>query len=162
MSAMRSGIEAAGGGLAGPLVEGKGIKRVRLGSEAWEVPQGVFGLDAISQHSVGSEDIFMARYRVPPGTHSSVHAHTNCETAVYVLRGRAYAYSGKDMGEYIEAGPGDLVYIPANLAHLVGCQADSEPLEYVVARNAPEEVVVTLRAAEDLLIGPDGRLARGG
>jgi uncharacterized RmlC-like cupin family protein len=141
MSAMRSGIEAAGGGLAGPLVGGKGIKRVRLGSEDWEVPQGVFGLDAISQQTVGSEDIFMARYRVPPGTQSSVHAHTNCKTAVYVLRGRAYAYSGKDMGEYIEAG---------------------EPLEYVVARNAPEEVVVTLRAAEDLLIGPDGRQFSGG
>ena len=69
MSTMRSGIEAAGGGgLAGPLIEGKGIKRVRLGSEGREAPQGVFGLDAISQQTV----------------HSSLHAHTNCETTVYI------------------------------------------------------------------------------
>jgi hypothetical protein len=51
MSAMRSCIEAAGGGLAGPLVEGKGIKR---------------GLDAISQQTVGSEDIFMAELPMGP------------------------------------------------------------------------------------------------
>jgi hypothetical protein len=31
-------------------------------------------------------------------------------------------------------------------------------LEYVVARNAPEEVVITLRPAPDLPIGPDGRM----
>jgi uncharacterized RmlC-like cupin family protein len=63
---MRSCIEAAGGGLAGPLVEGKGIKRVRLGSEDREAPQGVFGLDAISQQTVGSEDIFMAELPMGP------------------------------------------------------------------------------------------------
>ena len=85
MSAMMGGNQAAGGGLAGPVVEGKGIKRVRLGSKDREAPQGVFGLDAISHQTVGSEDIFMAKYRVPPGVHSSLHAHTNCETAVYIL-----------------------------------------------------------------------------
>jgi uncharacterized RmlC-like cupin family protein len=158
MSAMRSGIEAAGGGLAGLLIEGKGIKRVRLGSEGREAPQGVFGLDAISQQTVGSQDIFMAKYRVPPGAHSSLHSHINCETAVYILRGRAYAYTGKDMDEYIEAGPGDFVYIPADVAHVVGCPAASEPLEYIVTRNAPEEIVVTLRLAAEPPMGPDGKM----
>ena len=100
----------------------------------------------------------MAKHRVPPGAHSSLHSHANCETAVYVLRGRGYAYSGRDMDEYIEAGPGDFVYIPANLAHVVGCPAGGEPPEYVVARNAPEEVVVTLRPAAELPIGPDGKM----
>ena len=100
----------------------------------------------------------MGRYRVPPGAHSSLHVHTNCETAVYVLRGRAYAYAGEDMDEYVEAGPGDFAYIPANLAHVVGCPAGSEPLEYVVARNAREEIVVNLRPAEDLPIDEHGKL----
>ena len=158
MSAKTNHIGTAENHPEKPLVEGEGIKRVRLGSKDREAPQGVFGLDAISQQTVGSEDIFMAKYSVPPGVHSSLHAHTNCETAVYILRGRAYAYAGKEMDEYIEAGPGDFVYIPANLAHLVGCPADSEPLEYVVARNAPEEVVITLRPAPDLPIEPDGRM----
>jgi uncharacterized RmlC-like cupin family protein len=51
------------------------------------------------------------------------------------------------MDEYLEAGPGDFVYIPADLPHVVGCPAGGEPLEYVVTRNAPEEIVVSLRAA---------------
>ena len=92
------------------------------------------------------------------GAHSDLHLHTNCETAVYVLAGRGYAYAGDEMEEYLEAGPGDFFYIPADLAHLVGCPAGGEPLEYIVTRNAPEEVVVSLRAASEVPIGPDGRL----
>jgi uncharacterized RmlC-like cupin family protein len=158
MGTKNSGNGFTGGGTAGPLVEGKGIKRVRPGSEGRAVPQGVLGPDAVSRATVGSEGIFMAKYTVPPGAHSDLHLHTNCETAVYVLGGRGYAYAGEGMDEYLEAGPGDFVYIPADLAHLVGCPAGGEPLEYIVTRNAPEEVVVILRAASGLTIGPDGRL----
>ena len=158
MSAKIDGIGTAEGDSAKPLVEGEGAKRVRLGSEDREVPQGILGLGAVSRETVGSGGLFMAKHRVPPGAHSSLHSHANCETAVYVLRGRGYAYSGQDMDEYIEAGPGDFVYIRAYLAHVVGCPAGGEPLEYVVARNAPEEVVVTLRPAAELPIGPDGKM----
>jgi uncharacterized RmlC-like cupin family protein len=139
-------------------VEGEGIRVVRPGFEKGRMPQGVLGIDAISHDTVGSEGIFMARYAVPPGAHSDLHSHANCETAVYVLRGRGYAYSGEDMDEYIEAGPEDFVYIPANLAHVVGCPEGAEQLEYIVVRNAPEEIVVTLRRADELQIGPDGTL----
>ena len=157
MSTLADG-KKAGRDAVEPIVEGKGIRRVRLGSGGWMLPQGVFGLDAISRDTVGSEGIFMAQYRVPPGAHSSLHTHTNCESAVYILRGRAYAYVGEEMDEYIEAGPGDFVHIPANLAHVVGCPADGEALEYVVARNAPEEIVFTPREADEVPIGPDGRM----
>ncbi|MGH3090399.1 MAG: cupin domain-containing protein [Rubrobacteraceae bacterium] len=141
---------------AEPIVEGERIRVVRPGYEDRTLPQGVMGVDAISRRTVGSEGIFMARHRVPPGVHSDLHSHTNCETVVYILRGRAYA--GEDMDEYVEAGPGDFACIPANLAHLVGCPADSEPLEYVAARDAPGETVVTLREAADLPIDPDGKM----
>ena len=157
MSAKSRGNGSTGGGPTGRLVKGKGIKRVRPASGGRAAPQGVSGLDAVSRATVGSEGIFMAKYTVPPGAHSDLHLHTNCETAVYVLAGRGYAYAGEEMDEYLEAGPGDFVYIPADLAHLVGCPAGGEPLEYIVTRNAPEEVVVTLRAASELPIGPDGR-----
>jgi uncharacterized RmlC-like cupin family protein len=146
------------GGPVGPLVEGEGIRVARPGSKDGETPQGVLSVGAVSHETVGAGGIFMARHRGPPGAHSDLHSHTNCETALYVLRGRGYAYGGEDMGEYVEAGPGDFVYIPANLAHVVGCPAGGEALEYVVARDAPGEVVVTLRAAAELQIGPDGRM----
>ena len=141
-----------------PLVGGVGVRVVRPGSEEGVMPQNVLGLQAISQETLGSVGLFMARYRVPPGVHSSLHSHTNCETAVYVLRGHGYAYYGEEMGGYVEAGAGDFVYIPANLAHVVGCPEGGEPLEYVVVRNAPEEVVVTLREADGLPIDPGGRM----
>jgi uncharacterized RmlC-like cupin family protein len=136
----------------------RGVRVVRPDSREVEMPQGVLGGDGVSRATVGSEGIFMVRYTVPPGAHSSLHSHANCETAVYVLRGRGYAYYGEDMGGYVEAGPGDFVHIPAELPHVVGCPAGSEPLQYVVSRNAPEEVVLTLREAEELPIGPDGKL----
>jgi uncharacterized RmlC-like cupin family protein len=158
MGAGKSGNEATGGGPQAPLVEGRGLKRVRSGPEGRAVAQGVLGLDAISRGTVGSEGIFMGKYTVPPGAHSDLHLHANCETAVYVLAGRGYAYAGEEMDEYLEAGPGDFVYIPADLAHVVGCPAGGEPLEYIVTRNAPEEIVVTLRAASELPVGPDGRV----
>ena len=150
-------VGVAAGEPVEPLVEGEGIKVVRLGSGDQTLPQGVFGVDAVTQKTVGSQGIFMSQHRVPPDAHSSLHMHTNCESVVYVLRGRGYSYSGEAMDDYVEGGPGDFAYIPANLAHVVRCPADCEPLEYVVARNAPEEIVVTLREAEDLPIGPDGR-----
>lgn len=162
----RKNVEASdngstGGSLVEPTVEGKGLKIVRLGSGDRTLPQGVFGVEAVSQRTVGSEGIFMSQHRVPPGAHSSLHVHTNCESVVYVLRGTGYAYSGEEMDDYVEGGPGDFAYIPADLAHVVGCPVDSEPLEYVVARNAPEEVVVTLREADELPIGPDGKIRDG-
>lgn len=142
----------------GPPRLGQMDKARPAGSGDRALPQGVFGVDAVSRRTVGSRGIFMSQHRVPPGAHSSLHMHANCGTAVYVLRGRGYAYAGVDMDDYVQAGPGDFVYIPAQLAHLVGCPAGGEPLEYVVARNAPAEVVVTLREAAELPIDPNGRI----
>jgi hypothetical protein len=59
MNAERSGIGAAGGEPARPLVEGKRIRLVRPGSGDAEMPQGVFDVDAVSCRTVGSEGIFI-------------------------------------------------------------------------------------------------------
>jgi uncharacterized RmlC-like cupin family protein len=139
-------------------VAGNLVKRVRLRGGDQVLPQELLGRGAITQTTVGSRGLFMAIHRVPPGAHSSLHLHRNCETAVYVLRGRAYSYTGASLEEYFEARAGDFVYIPADAPHVVGNPSPDEVLEYVVCRNAPDEVVVTLRDAADLPIGPDGRM----
>ena len=103
VDAQTSGSEAARGNPSGHPVEGKGMKLVRQGSRDWALPQSVFGVDAVSRRTVASQGILMSQHRVPPGAHSSLHIHANCETAVYVLRGRGYAYAGVDMDDYIQA-----------------------------------------------------------
>ena len=120
------------------------------------MPQLILGFRAISRETLGSVGIFMAWHRIPPGARSSRHSHANFETAVYVLGGRGYAYYEVGLGGYVEARPGNFVYTPADLAHGLGCPAGGEALEYVVARNVLEEVVVTLREAHELPIGLDG------
>jgi len=84
----------------------------------------------------------MAYYRVPPRGRSIPHYHVNCETAVYLVKGHARAYSGDDLSTVEEVAPGDFVYIPADEVHMVENPSESEWVEYVAARNAPEEIVV--------------------
>jgi uncharacterized RmlC-like cupin family protein len=62
------------------------------------------------------------------------------------------------MEEYLGAKAGDFVYIPANAPHVVGNPSPDEVLEYVVCRNAPEEIVETLQEAAALPITGEGRL----
>ncbi len=50
-----NGVGTAGDDPVQPLVEGEGLKRIRLGSEDREVPQGVFGLEAMIDVKAGEE-----------------------------------------------------------------------------------------------------------
>ncbi len=118
------------------------MKVIRRGAAEFSGAQGAVGSLAISRETCGSSGIYMARYRVPPGRRSIPHYHTNCETAVYVLSGHGRAYFGPSLGEVLDASPGDLVYIPPDEVHVVENASESEWLEYVAARNAPEEIVV--------------------
>ncbi len=113
--------------------------------------QGAVGGLAICRETVGSSGIYMACYRIPPGRRSIPHYHTNCETAVYVLSGHGRAYFGPSLGEVLDASPGDLVYIPPDEVHLVENLSESEWLEYVAARHAPEEIVVAVRGGYRLV-----------
>ncbi|MBI4496603.1 MAG: cupin domain-containing protein [Chloroflexi bacterium] len=105
-------------------------------------PQGLLGQYAISAETVGSQGLFMALYRIPPGGRSVAHYHTNCETAVYLLRGTVRAYTGDDLSQVYDVEPGQFVYLPANEVHMVENLSATEWCEYVLARNAPTEIVV--------------------
>jgi uncharacterized RmlC-like cupin family protein len=132
------------------------VKIIRGQSVSSATPQGVVGGGAtVSRETCGAGGIYMAYYRVPPRGRSIPHYHVNCETAVYLVKGHARAYSGNDLSIVMEAEPGDLVYIPANEVHMVENPSESEWVEYVAARNAPEEVVVevNVRATESRSVG---------
>ena len=70
------------------------------------------------------------------------HHHGEAETAAYVLVGRLRVYFGEDFEEYVEAGPGDFVFVPSHTHHIESNPYD-EAFEVVLARS-PDNIVVNL------------------
>ena len=114
-----------------------------------EVPRGVVGGAEISQTTAGAQNIYMGVFRVPPGAQSRPHYHERCESAVYMLRGRLRVRWGDHLEHDIELEPHDLVYVPPRETHILENLSDSEPAEYVAARDSPTEDAVVVPWAEE-------------
>ena len=112
------------------------------------VPRGVVGGAEISQATAGASNIYMGVFRVPPGARSRPHFHAACESAVYMLSGRLRVRWGEKLEQSVEIGHGDLVYVPPRETHILENLSESEPAEYVVARDAPQEDSVEVPWAE--------------
>lgn len=113
-----------------------------------EVPRGVLGGAEISQATAGAHNIYMGVFRVPGGAQSRPHYHEHCESAVYMLGGRLRVRWGDQLENEFELEPGDLVYVPPRETHVLENLSDSEPAEYVVARDSPTEDAVVVPWAE--------------
>ena len=98
-------------------------------------------LAGVSQGLVGSTGIHLAIATIPPGCSSSPHYHVNCESAIYVSKGTGRFLVGGRLETSLIIGPGDFIYVPAEAVHQP-VNDGSEPLELIVARNTPVEVVV--------------------
>ena len=114
------------------------MKVIKPGGDR-EVPRGVVGGAEISQATAGAHNIYMGVFRVPAGARSRPHYHANCESAVYMLSGRLLVRWGEHLEESVELQHGDLVYFPPRETHILENLSDSDPAEYVVARDAPTE-----------------------
>src|SRR5687767_12877264 len=113
-----------------------------------ETPRGVVGGSEISQASTGAHNLYMAVFRVPAGAQSRPHYHASCESAVYMLAGKLRVRWGDSLSEQVDLEPRDLVYVPPRETHVLENLSDSEPAEYVVARDAPLEDSVEVPWAE--------------
>jgi uncharacterized RmlC-like cupin family protein len=113
-----------------------------------EVPRGVVGGSEVSQATTGAQNIFMGVFSVPAGARSRPHYHENCESAVYILSGELEVKWGDHLEEVVRLEQGDLVYVPPRETHILENLSDSEPAEYVVARNSPEEDAVEVPWAD--------------
>jgi uncharacterized RmlC-like cupin family protein len=98
----------------------------------------------VSAETTGSLGIYAAIVSTGPGARSTVHHHRECETAIYILEGRARFRYGAGMSRSVEAAAGDFVYIPAHAVHTEDNLSETEPLRVLVARNCPGSVVVIL------------------
>lgn len=99
-------------------------------------------LAGVSQGLVGSTGIHLAIATIPPGCASSPHYHVNCESAIYVARGRGRFLTGPNLEQSLAIGSGDFIYVPPDAVHQPVNDSPTEPLELIVARNTPVEVVV--------------------
>jgi uncharacterized RmlC-like cupin family protein len=124
------------------------MKLVKPAHEERETPRGVVGGSEISQATTGATNIFMGRFRVPPGAQSRPHYHENCESALYMLSGRIEIQWGDHLEDRVQVDPGDMLYVPPRQTHIVRNLSDSEAAEYVVARDSPTEDSVEVPWAE--------------
>lgn len=95
------------------------------------------GSDEIVLH-VTSEAILAAEVRIPPGGGPpGLHRHAP-EEVYRVERGTLAIYT-EDGGELrrLDAGPGDVVHIPAGQAHTVRNESDADVEAYVVFSPGP-------------------------
>src|ERR1700686_615870 len=114
------------------------MRVVKPGPER-EVARGVVGGAEISQTTAGATNIYMAVFRVPPGARSHPHYHEGCESAVYMLSGALRVKWGDHLEHEVTLEPRDLVYVPPRETHILENVSDTEPAEYVVARDSPHQ-----------------------
>ena len=98
-------------------------------------------LAGVSQGLVGAEGIHLAVANIPPGCASSPHHHVNCESAIYVSKGSGRFLTGPQLETTLDIEVGDFIYVPQGSVHQPINDSLSDPLELIVARNTPEEIV---------------------
>lgn len=101
--------------------------------------QGLAYQPAISAETVGAEAIHLQLAVLRPGLLAKAHKHHSHETAIYVLSGRSGMWYGENLSKQIEVGPGDFVYIPADMPHQPYNPSDSEDCVVLIARTDPNE-----------------------
>ena len=99
-------------------------------------------LAGVSKALGGAEGIHLAIATIPPGCASSPHYHVNCESAIYVSRGKGRFLTGKRLETSLDISEGDFIYVPPDSVHQPVNDSLSETMELIVARNAPVEIVV--------------------
>jgi quercetin dioxygenase-like cupin family protein len=77
---------------------------------------------------VEGDRMIVALMRMPAGTGAQEHSHPN-EQWIYILEGTFQAKVG---GKDIEAKPGSVVYVPANMLHSGKASADGDVLFFTV------------------------------
>jgi uncharacterized RmlC-like cupin family protein len=118
------------------------VKVVKPGA-THEEPRGVVGGHEVSRATTGTDsNIFMGIFRLPPGARSRPHYHANCESACYMLSGRMRILWGERLEHRVEIERGDMLWVPPHETHVLENLSETEPAEYVVARDSPTEDAV--------------------
>ena len=125
--------------------QGPAVGLTRGADASWsEHRSGMLIQFGVSGELTGSRNVSMTRQRIPPGMRCTPHAHTNCETAMFVLAGPVRMRHGARLQHEHRAESGDFLHVPANAPHqLINPSADRDA-EVVLCRDASEELVEEL------------------
>jgi len=115
------------------------MKLVKPSGEERDVPRGVVGGAEISAATTGAHNLYMGIFRVPAGARGRPHYHDNCESALYMLSGSIEIRFGDQLEQSLLVESGDMLYVPPRETHTVTNASETEPAEYVVARDSPTE-----------------------
>lgn len=103
---------------------------------------GMIRKPGVDGNTAGAEKIWLGHVECVPNSMGPPHNHGEAETAAYVLKGHIRVYYGEGFKEYVEAGPGDFIFVPAHFDHIEGNPYD-EPAEAVLSRG-PDNIVINL------------------
>jgi uncharacterized RmlC-like cupin family protein len=107
---------------------------------------------AISNHTVGSERLWMGQTHVSPSTASDNHHHGEAETAIYVVSGTPeFVFLDEQTGveRRIHAAPGDFVFVPPYTPHREENNDPDSEAVVVLARSTQEAIVINLPSLRD-------------
>ncbi len=117
---------------------GTGVVAVRSGI-AIDARQQIPYFVGISEATVGAKGLSMQLVVIPPGGAAMPHIHQGYETAIYVLSGQVETRYGPGLREVVVSGPGEFLYIAADVPHQARNLSETEPAIGIVARNDANE-----------------------
>jgi uncharacterized RmlC-like cupin family protein len=123
------------------------------GSQGYESQQGPTYAPGVSAETVGAKALFLGVVTMDPGARTKAHVHAEHESAFYFVSGGEVEVRTGDRLERKEmARPGDYIFIPPRIPHVVVNRTDS-PAVFVGARNEPtaQESVVMLPELDTLV-----------
>ena len=130
-------------------VPGVRVIRPHERSTATAQTMGIRREAAIAPETTGATALWMGLASTPAGTVSAWHHHGDCETGIYVLRGRARFRWGPGGAESVEVGPGDFLAVAPHAVHREEALGD-EDFVMVIARGCSGILSVDVD-------GPEGR-----
>jgi uncharacterized RmlC-like cupin family protein len=109
-------------------------------------------LRGLTGDTVGSRGICLTVLVLPDGARANTHLHRGVETAGYVVEGRFEMFYGERLGEHVEFEAGDLVYIDADVPHLVLNRSGADATALVAHTAASDQEGIVLLPELDGLI----------
>lgn len=84
----------------------------------------------------------MGFVRMGPGAKSEPHHHGTSESGIYIIHGSLRIRYGPGLEHSANAMAGDFLYVPPRTVHQEINLSSDEPVDQIVARDSPENVVV--------------------